>query len=85
MKYGDIIGYTKVMNEQLDRIEVKLIELEGKIDATFKVADKVRKYMLWTGIITVAVIVVPLLIIPFLLPAFFSAEGLNSVGGLGGF
>ena len=73
------------MNEQLDRIEMKLIELEGKVDAAYQSSEKMRKYMLWTGIITAALIIVPLLVLPFLLPAFFSAEGLTSVSNLGGF
>jgi len=75
------------MQEQLDRIEMKLAELEGKIDATFASAEKMRKYFLWTMIITVAVIVIPLLILPLLLPAFLASQGvdLNSLNNLGGF
>lgn len=61
------------MPEQLSRIETKLVELEGKIDATYKSAEKMRKYFLWTGIITVAVIIIPLLILPFVIPAFLSS------------
>ena len=60
------------MQEQLDRIELKLAELEGKINATYASSEKMRKYFLWTGIITVAVIVIPLLILPFILPAAIS-------------
>ena len=59
--------------EQLDRIEIKLAELEGKLDATFASAEKTRKYILWTGIITAAVIVIPLLILPLLIPAFLNS------------
>jgi hypothetical protein len=65
--------YTFHMPEQLSRIELKLAELEGKIDATYKSAEKMRKYMMWTAIITVAVIVIPLLILPFVIPAFLSS------------
>lgn len=75
------------MQEQLDRIELKLAELEGKLDATFASAEKMRKYFFWTMIITVAVIVVPLLLLPLVLPAFLASQGvdtnsLNSLGGL---
>lgn len=73
------------MQEQLDRMELKLAELEGKLDATFASAEKTRKYFLWTGIITVAVIVIPLLILPFLLPAFLASQGVGGLSGLGGF
>jgi hypothetical protein len=65
------------MNEQLDRMELKLAELEGKIEATYQSSEKMRKYFLWTGIITVAVILIPLFILPFVLPSFFSGEGID--------
>ena len=70
-----------LMNEQLDRIEVKLAELQGKVDAAFESSEKIRKYLLWGFWLTVAVIVIPLLILPLLLPAFLSSQGV----GLGGF
>jgi hypothetical protein len=61
------------MQEQLDRIEMTLAELTSKIDATFTAANKTRKYMMWTAIITIAVIVIPLLILPLVIPAFLSS------------
>ncbi|MDE1924754.1 MAG: hypothetical protein KGH79_01055 [Patescibacteria group bacterium] len=70
---------------QLDRIELKLAELQGKVEETYASVDKMRKYMLWTAIITVAVIIIPILILPLFLPAFLSSQGvgnLNSVQGL---
>lgn len=70
------------MNEQLDRMELKLAELEGKIDATFSSAEKTRKYILWTGIISVLVIVVPLLLLPLFLPAFLASQGVGLGSGL---
>lgn len=63
---------------QLDRMERKMAELEGKIDAVYTSSEKMRRYFLWTGIVTVAVIVVPLILLPLVLPAFFSAEGISS-------
>lgn len=69
------------MNEQLDRIEMKLAELTGKVDALYTSLEKVRTYAKWTAIITIAFIVIPLLIIPLLLPAFFAAEGVGSGSG----
>lgn len=65
--------------EQLDRIEIKIAELQAKIEETYKSVDKMRKYMMWTAIITIAVIVIPLLILPALLPSFLASQG---VGGL---
>lgn len=61
------------MPEQLNRIELKLTELEVKVDAVYASAEKMRKYFLWTGIVTLAVIVVPLLLFPFIIPAFLSS------------
>jgi hypothetical protein len=66
------------MNEQLDRIEVKLAELEGKIDSIFKNSERQHKYFLWGFWITVACIVIPLLILPLFLPAFFASQGLGT-------
>ncbi|MDE2071629.1 MAG: hypothetical protein KGI70_02785 [Patescibacteria group bacterium] len=66
------------MQEQLDRMEVKLAELEGKLDATFSAADKTRKYILWGFIITVAAIVVPLVILPFFIPSFLASQGVGT-------
>ncbi len=70
------------MQEQLDRIERKLIELEGKLDSIFISSEKMRKYFLWTVIITVVAIVVPLVIFPFFLPTFFQSQGVNLPPGL---
>ncbi len=61
------------MNEQLDRIEIKLAELEGKIDAAYQSSEKMRKYLLWGFWITVGAIMLPLLLLPLLLPAFMSS------------
>ena len=61
-------------------INKKLIELDIKIDKIYKSVEKTRKYFLWTGIITVAVIVLPLIGLMFVLPSFMS----NYVGNLQG-
>ncbi len=63
------------MQEQLDRIELKLAELTGKVDATYESAEKMRKIFLWTAIITVAAIVIPLLILPAVIPSFLASQG----------
>lgn len=61
------------MNEQLDRIEIKLADLTGKVEAAYESAEKMRRYMLWGFWITVGAIVVPLLILPLFLPAFLGS------------
>lgn len=65
------------MQEQLDRIELKLAELEGKLDATYASAEKMRKYFLWTLIITLGAIVIPLLILPAVIPSFLASQGVG--------
>ncbi len=50
----------------------KLDELEKKIDATFKSSEKMRKYFLWTLIISLIVIVLPLIGLVFLIPTYLN-------------
>jgi hypothetical protein len=64
------------MNEQLDRIEIQMASLEGKVDAMYASSEKIRKYMLWGFWITVGAIVIPLLILPLFLPAFLGSTTL---------
>lgn len=56
---------------------MKLAELEGKVDTVFASVEKMRKYTMWTGIITVAVIVIPLLLLPLFVPSFLASQGLG--------
>ena len=63
-------------------MEQKLAELEQKIDKIYISVEKTRKYFLWTGIITVAVIILPLIAMMFVLPSFISNYTSN-LSGLG--
>lgn len=47
--------------------------LEQKIDAMYVSVEKLRKYFLWTGIITVALIVFPLIGLAFVVPSFINS------------
>jgi uncharacterized protein YqhQ len=60
----------------------KLAEQDVKINAIYESVEKTRKYMMWTGIITVAVIVLPLIGLMFVIPSFLSTYTSN-LGGLG--
>ncbi|MBI3573866.1 hypothetical protein HY090_02345 [Candidatus Kaiserbacteria bacterium] len=51
----------------------KLSELEAKVDAIHTSVEKTRKYFLWTGIVTLALIIIPLLILPLVVPAFLQS------------
>ena len=57
------------MDEQLQR-------LEQKVDALYASLEKMRKYFLWTLIITAGVIIVPLLILPLVIPFFLNSLAL---------
>ncbi len=61
-------------------IAQRLDALEKKIDATYVSAEKTRKYILWTGIITVATIVLPLIGLVFVIPWYLSTlQGLSGL------
>jgi hypothetical protein len=62
---------------QLDRIEVKLAELEGKITAAYESSEKMRKYLVWGFWLTVACIVVPLILLPMFIGPFLAASGVG--------
>lgn len=47
--------------------------LEQKIDAMYASVEKLRKYFLWTGIITLALIVLPLIVLAFAIPSFINS------------
>ena len=61
------------MEEQLKSIEQKLLELDTKVVATYRSSEKMRKYFLWTLVITLIVLIGPLLILPFVIPAFLQS------------
>lgn len=63
-------------------LAAKLDEIGAKADAAYHAAEKVRKYLFWTGIITILLIVVPLIGLAFALPQFISSytTTLNGIG-----
>ncbi|MES2088257.1 MAG: hypothetical protein V4467_04690 [Patescibacteria group bacterium] len=58
------------MNEDILK---KLQEQDAKLEAIFQSSEKMRKYFLWTLIISVGMIVLPLIGIAFVLPSFFNS------------
>lgn len=60
----------------------KLDEIGAKADRAYRAAETVRKYLFWTGVITVALIVLPLIGLAFAIPSFISSytTTLNSIG-----
>ena len=61
----------------MDEVLKKLAELETKVDAIYKSAEKTRKYFLWTLIISVVLFVLPLIALVFVIPQFLDAIGGN--------
>jgi uncharacterized protein YqhQ len=60
----------------------KIADMERKIDEIYVSVEKTRKMILWTGIITVAVIVLPLIAMMFVIPSFISnyTDTINTLG-----
>jgi type II secretory pathway component PulF len=57
------------------------IEEQGrKIDEMYRSVEKLRKYFLWTMIITVAMIVLPLIGLLFVIPQFLNLYNPSSLG-----
>ena len=55
----------------------KLIDLEKKIDAVYKSAEKTRKYFMWTLILSLVFFAIPLIVLVLVLPQFISSIGGN--------
>ncbi len=53
----------------------KLEELEKKLEENIKIARQMRRYFLWTLIISLTVIIFPLIGLLFVLPQFISTYG----------
>lgn len=60
----------------------KLNQIEEKAEKAYQAAEKVRKYLFWTGVVTVALIVLPLIGLAFAIPSFISSytTTLNGIG-----
>ncbi|EKD58244.1 MAG: hypothetical protein ACD_56C00167G0012 [uncultured bacterium] len=65
----------------MEEILKKLEEQQIKIDAMYASVEKLRKYFLWTLIITVGTIVLPIIGMMIILPSIIST--LSSAYGLG--
>ncbi|MCR4275798.1 MAG: hypothetical protein NUV90_00200 [Candidatus Parcubacteria bacterium] len=51
----------------------KLEEISAKADAAYRAAESTRKYLFWTGVVTVALIVLPLIGLTFAIPSFINS------------
>ncbi len=63
-------------------LAARLDVLEKKVDAAYAAAEKVRKYIWWTGVVTLALIVIPAIGLIFVIPQFINTytTELNGIG-----
>jgi len=66
-KRGIIGIYKSVMDEEILK---KLEEQRKIIEETYRSVEKMRKFFLWTLIVTAAVVVLPLIGLLFVIPQF---------------
>lgn len=54
-------------------LSAKLDEIGAKADRAYQAAEKVRKYLFWTGVIMVALIVLPAIGLAIAIPQFINS------------
>jgi hypothetical protein len=60
----------------------KLDEIGVKADRAYQASETVRKYLFWTGVITIALVVLPLIGLVFVLPQFILSFGTTLQGAV---
>ena len=63
-------------------LAAKLDEISAKADKAYHAAETVRKYLFWTGVVSIALIVLPLIGLAFVIPQFISSYT-TSLQGVG--
>lgn len=58
----------------------KFAAQDKKLDDIYQSVEKMRKYFLWTLIVTVVMIVLPLIGLLFVIPTFLQSLSLGSLG-----
>lgn len=66
-----------------DELRQRLDQIEKKVDAAYAASEKVRTYLFWTGVITIALIVLPTVGLLFAIPSFISTY--SSLGDITAF
>lgn len=54
-------------------LAAKLDEISATAERAYQAAEKARKYLFWTGVVTVVLFVVPLIGLLFAIPSFLSS------------
>ena len=63
-------------------LAAKLDEISAKADKAYHAAETVRKYLFWTGVVSIALVVLPLIGLAFVIPQFISSYT-TSLQGVG--
>lgn len=63
-----------------EEILKKMEEQDKKLQEIHRSVEKMRKYFLWTIIISVVFIILPLIALVFIIPQFLNSFDLNSLG-----
>lgn len=63
-------------------LAARLDQIEKKVDAAYAASEKVRKYLFWTGIVTIALIVLPAIGLMFVIPSFMASYGNIDINSL---
>jgi type II secretory pathway component PulF len=58
----------------------KIEELEKKVEAVYQSSEKMRKYFLWTLIISAVVIILPLIGLLIVIPQFLNTYNAANLG-----
>jgi hypothetical protein len=54
-------------------LAAKLDAIEAKVEAAYVAAEKARKYLFWTGVVSLALFILPLIGLVFAIPIFVSS------------
>ncbi len=60
----------------------RLAVLEEKVDKMYSSVEKLRKYFLWTGVITLALFILPLIGLALAIPSFLNTYAQIGNSGL---
>lgn len=60
----------------------KLEEISAKADKAYRAAETARKYLFWTGVVSIALVIIPLTALVFAIPQFIDIYT-NTLNGIG--
>jgi hypothetical protein len=61
-------------------LAARLDALEQKVDAAYKASETVRKYLFWTGVVSIAFVVIPAIGLIFVIPQLISSYTTSLTG-----